>query len=141
MGREQDIPPILDLQKDIEYFKDIVKGEIRYEQFWLNATKMGVDSFKIGLDNLRYTQRYVVWLQSIPRGVSRTLPMQLRGRVQEECIVNDCQDKDAGAKVEELRVQLSSLLTTVEGHQNSLYRCTPQEAGTRDIGFLPNIKV
>lgn len=75
LGRDQDIPPILDLQKDIEYFKDIAKGEIRYEQFWLNATKMGVDSFKIGLDNHGYTQRYRVWLQSIPRGVSRPLLM------------------------------------------------------------------
>ncbi|KAF3626654.1 hypothetical protein FXO37_30260 [Capsicum annuum] len=56
---------------------------------------------------------------------------------KEECIVNDRQGEDAGAKVEELRVQLSSLLATMEGYQNSLYGCIR----TRDKGFLPNIKV
>ncbi|KAF3658884.1 putative benzoate carboxyl methyltransferase-like [Capsicum annuum] len=76
LGRKQDIPPMMDLQKNVEFFKDIAKGEI-----------------------------------------SKPLPMQLRGRVQNECIVNDRQDEDAEAKVEALRVQLSSLLTTVERQQ------------------------
>lgn len=88
----------MDLQKDVEYFKNIAKGKIRYEQFWLNATKMGVDSLKAGLDNSGYTPRYGIWLQFIPRGVSRPLPAQLRGRIQEECIIDDCQDESTGPK-------------------------------------------
>lgn len=58
--------------------------------------------------------------------------------MQKECLVNDLH---AGAKLEELRVQLLSLLATVEGYQNILYSCTPLEAGSRARGFLPNIKV
>ncbi|XP_047253361.1 uncharacterized protein LOC107843808 [Capsicum annuum] len=141
LGRSQDVPPVVDLLKDVEYFKDQALGESKYKYFWNHATKLGVDTFKEGLDNLGYTQRYEISLQTIPWGISRPLPLQLRGRIQEECIVDDSQDESAGSKVETLRVQLSDLLKTVERCQNNLCRCTPHKAGIRARKFFPNIRV
>ena len=100
-----------------------------------------MDTLKEGLDNPGYTQGYGVWLQSIPRGISQLLPAQLRGRIQEECIVDDHQDKSAGSKVETLRVQLADLFKTVERCQNNLSKCTPHEAGIRARSFYPGIRV
>ncbi|PHT43438.1 hypothetical protein CQW23_17463 [Capsicum baccatum] len=40
LGRLQDVPPAVDLLKDVEYFKDQALGEIKYEQFWKHATKL-----------------------------------------------------------------------------------------------------
>ena len=70
LGRLQDVPPAVDLLKDVEYFKDQALGENKYEQFWKHATKLGVDTLKESLDNPGYTQGYGVWLQSVPRGIS-----------------------------------------------------------------------
>ena len=55
LGRLQDVPPAVDLLKDIEYFKDQALGESKYEQFWKHATKLGVDTLKESLDNPGYT--------------------------------------------------------------------------------------
>lgn len=81
LGRVQDVPPIVDFQQDVEYFRDQARGEIKYEQLWSNATWQGMDTLRTGLDNLGYTQGYGIWLQSIPRGVSIPLPVKLRGRI------------------------------------------------------------
>ena len=141
LGRLQDVPPAVDLLKDVEYFKDQALGESKYEQFWKHATKLGVDTLKESLDNPGHTQGYEVWLQSIPRGISQPLPAQLRGRIQEECIVDDHQDESVGSKVETLRVQLADLFKTVERCQNNLSKCTPHEAGIRARSFFPGIRV
>ena len=135
------MPPAVDLLKDVEYFKDQALGESKYEQFWKHATKLGVDTLKESLDNSGYTQGYGVWLQSIPRGISQPLPAQLRGRIQEDCIVDDHQDESVGSKVETLRVQLADLFKTVERCQNNLSKCTPHEAGLWAQSFLPSIRV
>ena len=87
-----------------------------------------MDTFKESLHNPGYTQRYEISLQTIPWGISRPLPLQLRGRIQEECIVDDSQDESAGSKVETLRVQLADLFKTVERCQKNLSKCTPHEA-------------
>ena len=55
LGRLQDMPPIVDLLKDVEYFKDQALCESKYEQFWKHATKLGVDTLKESLDNLGHT--------------------------------------------------------------------------------------
>jgi len=51
LGRPQDVPPVVDLLKDVEYFKDQALGERKYEQFWKHETKLGVDTLKESLDN------------------------------------------------------------------------------------------
>lgn len=38
-------------------------------------------------------------------------------------------------------MQLTGLVTIVEGYRKNLLRCTLQEAGTQTKGFIPSIKV
>ncbi|KAF3672955.1 Aluminum-activated malate transporter 8 [Capsicum annuum] len=69
LGRLQDVPPVVDLLKDVEYFKNQALGESKYERFLNHVTEMGVETFKEGLDNPGYTPRYEIRLQIIPRGL------------------------------------------------------------------------
>nr|XP_016490777.1 PREDICTED: uncharacterized protein LOC107810502 [Nicotiana tabacum] len=80
LGRRQEEPPTLNLRRHIINFSKKAADEIRYVQYWNNAKRMKKNTLVKDVGRPECTQEYLIWLQSIPPGVSTPLPAQLRGR-------------------------------------------------------------
>ncbi|OIT22754.1 hypothetical protein A4A49_64460, partial [Nicotiana attenuata] len=149
LGRRQEVHYIPDSRDFIREFDTMAHREVDIQTYWRHTMKMGRDTLAADPHSPGYTNEYFIWLQSTQRGVSRPLPLRVRGVYDEEATsrilrrqlmdrFTQAEEAHAAERVGSLRSQLAGLVENMGQHREYLTRVSLPDACAHSRILIPS---